>query len=182
MTPAWSQASWILPGKPWITGQVWRALKSAGAQPTMKDLSYTQASETLSAAIWRQICEHFPSILKRINNVFLLLNYFLKIVIFAVFLFCSNYLCYLSHVDAYAHAQEHLILSSDYFSFSFSRTENLWKGKSLWSQVSMHTKILIVVYKCKTNPHIKKDKQCISDVHTNISCVKLLINVVVIHK
>lgn len=141
-----------------------------------------QASETLSAAIWRQICEHFPSILKRINNVFLLLNYFLKIVIFAVFLFCSNYLCYLSHVDAYAHAQEHLILSSAYFSFSFSRTENLWKGKSLWSQVSMHTKILIVVYKCKTNPHKKKDKQCISDVHTNISCVKLLINVVVIHK
>lgn len=59
-TPAWSLASWMLPGKPRITGQVWRAPVSAGSQPTMKDLCYSQASEMLSCSYFREICETLP--------------------------------------------------------------------------------------------------------------------------
>lgn len=87
LTPACSLGCWILPGRPWITGQVWGAPTSVGAQPTMKDLSYTQAFEMLSEAIWRQIRETFPSTSKGFTIAFSCLSTFLQFSFFLSFFF-----------------------------------------------------------------------------------------------
>lgn len=103
LTPAWSLASWMLPGKPWITGQVWKGADVSRGTAHHEGLVSLPGLLRCYLQILGGKSMKPTTALQKDETLLLLLNYLLIMFFLPpCFRFSLSPLCYSSHAHAYS--------------------------------------------------------------------------------